>query len=181
MGILKLKIVSIFYTVFVALALYSCSDSKDDNLPKVLESRLSINEPTVSCRVNSFSFKNMFFDELKNTPFTFEPSFTERINLSYNIGNNKISQVSGGLANISVPGSGSQYPFVWSNNVLDIVEYDGNSITVNSNQLYSKRFVIVNNKLVSQLTIYNQSLYFGNAPLPFRAHSHGTCTQLHSG
>ena len=82
MGDLKLKILK-YFTVLIALLLYSCSDSLDQTFHKDSEFRISNNEPSVPCQVTSFSIVNLYFDEMINMPFSFNPNFTGRIGLSY--------------------------------------------------------------------------------------------------
>ncbi len=149
MGDLKIKVLN-YFTVLIALSLYSCSDSQDQTFQKDLESRISNNEPSVPCNVASFSIVNLYFDEMINMPFSFNPNFTGRIGLSYT--NSRISQVQGGLKP-NPPGS-SSLGFYWTNDFIQDISYSGNTITVNSPGMYSKQFIIVNNRLVSQQTTY---------------------------
>lgn len=129
-----------FVTVFVFMfILVSCSNS----------------DSTPSCRLVSFDDYGVYYDEIKNGYYSFDPSYSGKFNLEYE--NNIISIIHGGLKNLSLPGN-SNISFSQSDDVHDNLVYNANSITVNNYHLYSKEFVIVDGKLVSQNIEYSNYL-----------------------
>ena len=126
--------------ILITIFFYSCSNS------------------TQSCKVTSFRILNILYDELKFIPFDSDGKFTEKINLEYD--GDKIIKTHGGLRNMLPPGSSFPYHFGFSNDVVENITYNGNTITVTTLNLYTKEFVINNDKLVSQSTTYSNWVQF---------------------
>lgn len=115
------------------------------------------NEQT--CKTVSFKAYNLIYDELsRNVNFAYNPNFTGTFDLVYE--NNRIVQVKGGLY-VAPPGQLLTTFFV-DNTVVDAVSYNGNTITVASPKLYSKDFVIFNDRLISQKTTYSPNLNYSD-------------------
>lgn len=111
------------------------------------------------CKTVSFKTYNLIYDEFsRNVAFSYNPNFDGIIRLVYE--NDKIIQVKGGLY-VPPPGQ-SSVSFFEDNTVIEEVSYQGNTITVNSPKLYTKDFVIENNKLISQKTTYSPGLNYSS-------------------
>lgn len=155
MSHLKLAYKPIVILALVALFFYSCDE--DLLVEKQVLHRENINSDFSSkCKLISFSTTNMFFEELKIAPFVFNPNFDNRIHLNYL--NARISQIQGGIVR-SMPG-GTENSYYWTNNVSTNLVYSSDTITVNNNGFYLKKFILSGNRIKKQITSYNPSLSF---------------------
>lgn len=143
--------------ILALMALFFCSCDQDLSADKTVSHRQNINTYFSSkCRLMSFSTKKMFFEELKISPFAFNSNFDNRIYLVYDAG--QLSQILGGIIR-PLPGTIGGYNS-WTNNLQTNVVYSSDTIIVNNNGFYSKKFILQGNRIKKQVTSYSPSLSY---------------------